>query len=247
MSQWNPTLCVYQSRKPQRLGATPPHRQGPAKQGRWCGAWYLAHLAVVLLVVGEIVWHLGSTQGKQGGNASLPYWTHADRGRRGQHSGRCRDPGLPPSRSPAPEEPPTPGSTPWPTPPICNRAHSEQEMAEGRREPYLWEARAGLGLTCEIRRYSCAFCRHDQNSGLCCAPAWKREKGLRCSVAYVCTVAGPWTLLVTPSHSREPGQTPQVSVGLGSTTKSAGRGEAMKQASPPHPAPAPAHHTHLSV
>lgn len=67
MSQWNPTLCVYQSRKPQRLGATPPHRQGPAKQGRWCGAWYLAHLAVVLLVVREIVWHLGSTQGKQGG------------------------------------------------------------------------------------------------------------------------------------------------------------------------------------
>lgn len=140
---------------------------------------------------------------------------------------------------------PPPGSTPWPTPPICNRAHSEQEMAEGRREPYLWEARAGLGLTCEIRRYSCAFCRHDQNSGLCCAPAWKREKGLRCSAAYVCTVAGPWTLLVTPSHSREPGQTPQVSMGLGSTTKSAGHGEAMKQASPPHPAPA--HHTHLSV
>lgn len=32
------------------------------------------------------------------------------------------------------------------------------------------------GFTCEIRRNSCAFCRQDENSGLWCAPAWKKEE-----------------------------------------------------------------------
>lgn len=32
------------------------------------------------------------------------------------------------------------------------------------------------GFTCEIRRNSCAFCRQDENSGLWCAPAWKRKR-----------------------------------------------------------------------
>lgn len=32
-------------------------------------------------------------------------------------------------------------------------------------------------VTCEIRRNSCAFCRQDENSGLCSAPAWEIEEG----------------------------------------------------------------------
>ena len=91
-------------------------------------------------------------------------------GRSGQHSGRRRDPGLLPPQSPEPEEPPA-RQHPLTHSPLHNRAHPEWEMAEGRREPHLWEAWAGLGLTCEIRRYSCAFRRQDQNSGLCCARA----------------------------------------------------------------------------
>lgn len=55
---------------------------------------------------------------------------------------------------------------------------------------------------------------------------------------------GGWSLDATGDTQPLPGargKPLQVSVGLGSATKSAGRGEAMKQASPLHPAPA--HHT----
>lgn len=106
-------------------------------------------------------------------------------------------------------------TSPGPLPPSTIRHTLSRRWQRGGGEPHLWEACAGLGLTCEIRRYSCAFCRQDQNSGLCCAPAWKGEKGLRCSAAYVCMVAGPWMLLVTPSHPREPGANPPSLGGLG--------------------------------
>lgn len=35
------------------------------------------------------------------------------------------------------------------------------------------------GLTCEMRRNSCAFCREDKKSGLWCAPAWKTARAER--------------------------------------------------------------------
>lgn len=112
--------------------------------------------------------------------------------------------GCRPLRHQHQREPPK-AAPPGPLPPSTIGHTLSRRWQRGVGEPHLWEARPGLGLTCEIRRYSCAFCRQDQNSGLCCASAWKREKGLRCSAAYVCVVAGPWMLLVTPSHPREPG------------------------------------------
>lgn len=77
---------------------------------------------------------------------------------------------------------------PWPTAPIrCwgNPTGHYPELERAGRvrrwHPCLWEPQqpqpqARLGLTCESRRNACACCRADENSGLCCAPAWKRQR-----------------------------------------------------------------------
>lgn len=178
--------CIHEDRAPGPEGGAlfegqaQPTGSLPQDPGWQVQPRYLVHLAVVLLVVGWVVWDLGSVRGacveSTVGNTSLPHRTPGQ----GRHSRTWGAPGLRPlshwclrepsghhPHGPPPTAPPTPGKHHW-APLELERAGWEGHLCPG-------EALTAPRLTCETRRNSCAFCKQDEHSGLWCAPAWKRE------------------------------------------------------------------------
>lgn len=174
-----PHACVLTTISPWRL------REEPSKAKPVAGSpAYLPHLAVVLLVVGHVVWDLGSTRTRVGSAGETCHHRAQTPAQGGAHAEACGAPEL------------------WPLSHRCPRslrgfthAHSPHPLPGNTiRPPLSWRGQdggkegaplpsggppelPGPRVTCEIRRNSCAFCRPDENSGLCCAPAWRTEEG----------------------------------------------------------------------